>query len=61
MIEESTIERAKGQLAKYYQKYKGRLLGKNIVYVKQIQSLLDALLKHIKSVKLAASAKGERY
>lgn len=50
MIEKSVIERSKSQLNIYLDRYKSRLSGKNIVYIKQIQKLLDALFTNLETI-----------
>ncbi|CAG8641737.1 11122_t:CDS:10 [Ambispora gerdemannii] len=44
-VDHSQISRAQLQLTKYLERYKRRLKGKNIVYIRQILALLDALTK----------------
>ncbi|KAG2210921.1 hypothetical protein INT47_000078 [Mucor saturninus] len=41
------IQLAWNQLNLYIQKYKSRLLGKNVVYIKQILSIIKTLIKHL--------------
>jgi chromosome transmission fidelity protein 1 len=41
------IQLAWNQLNLYIQKYKSRLLGKNVVYIKQILSIIKILIKHL--------------
>jgi chromosome transmission fidelity protein 1 len=50
MIEKSVIERSKSQLNIYLERYKSRLSGKNLIYIKQIQKLLDALFGNLLAV-----------
>jgi chromosome transmission fidelity protein 1 len=50
MIEKSVIERSKSQLKLYLERYKSRLSGKNIIYIKQIQKLLDALFTNLLTI-----------
>ncbi|CAG8527014.1 2198_t:CDS:10 [Ambispora leptoticha] len=44
-VDHSQISRAQLQLTRYLERYKRRLKGKNIVYIRQILALLDALTK----------------
>ncbi|KAJ3414188.1 DEAD H (Asp-Glu-Ala-Asp His) box helicase 11 [Chytridiales sp. JEL 0842] len=46
------VERAACQLMQYFQKFKNRLKGKNISYIKQLLVLLDALQKSLKEANL---------
>lgn len=41
------IQLAWNQLNLYIQKYKTRLLGKNVVYIKQILSIIKSLIRHL--------------
>lgn len=50
MVEKSVIERSKAQLELYLQRYKSKLSGKNIIYIKQIQTLLESLFKNLLNV-----------
>jgi chromosome transmission fidelity protein 1 len=50
IVEKSVIERAKAQLGVYLQRYKSRLSGKNLIYIKQIQTLLDCLIQNLTDI-----------
>lgn len=41
------IQLAWNQLMLYIQKYRSRLLGKNVVYIKQIMSIIKTLIRHL--------------
>ena len=47
IVEKSVIGRAKGQLEKYLERFKSRLSGKNLVYIRQIQALLSSLSRNL--------------
>lgn len=53
------IVKVHSQLNAYLDRYKKRLLGKNIMYIQQILSLLDALIKCLTSFEKKCEEKGK--
>lgn len=54
-----TIQRAKSQLNTYLEKFKNRLKGKNVMYIKQILAICDALERYLLNWKSGRKSKDD--